>query len=165
MAGSDWWDPGLDLSGLDALVTTSDYRYLTTSQKALVDAAPQPVVDVASLERLWNHIPRPIQVSVGNARINVVPRRKVESKLLHLVNMAPGTTQENFTVTLSKQFAGAVDTAMLYAPGRQTLTLRCRDKDAFTEIGIPNLKEWGIVTLFTGPKEETTTPATGFSPR
>ncbi len=78
--------------------------------------------------------------------------------------MAPGTTHENFTITLSKQFAGAVDTATPYAPGRQTLTLRCRDKDAFTEIRIPNLKKWGIVTLFLDPIEETT-PATGPSPR
>ena len=165
VAGSDWWDPGLDLSGLNALVTTSDYRYLTTSQKATVEASPQPVVDVASLDRLWNHIPRPIQVSVGNAQINVVPRRKADWKLLHLVNMAPGTTHENFTITVSKQFAGVVDTATLYAPGRRMLTLRCRDKDAFTEFSIPKLKEWGIVTLFSDPAEENTAPAAGPSPR
>ena len=79
--------------------------------------------------------------------------------------MAPGTTQENFTITLSKQFAGAVDTAKLYAPGRQMLTLRCGDKGAFTQISVPYLKEWGIVTLLLDPTKRTTAPPTGPSPR
>jgi len=148
VAGSDWWDPGLDLSGLDALVKTPDFRYLTASQEATVNAASLPLVDATSLDRLWTHIPRPIQVSVGNAQINVVPRRGEGRRLLHLVNMVPGTTREDFEITLSKQFAGAVGTATLHAPGRQVLTLPCRDDDAFTEISVPYLEEWGIVTLY-----------------
>jgi len=158
VAGSDWWDPGLDLSGLDVLVKTSDFRYLTTSQKATLDAAPQSVVDVASLDRLWNHINRPIQVSVGNARINVVPRWKEDRRLLHLVNMVPGTAHEDFTITLSGQFAGAIGTATLYSPGRQAVTLRSRTRGGFTEISVPYLKEWGIVTLLYNRPEDTNTP-------
>jgi len=147
VAGSDWWDPGVDLSGLDALVKTSDFRYLTAPQKATLNAAGKPMVDIGSLDRLWDHIDRPIQVSVGNARINVVPRRKEDRRLLHLVNMAPGTAHENFTITLSRQFAGTIDTAMQYAPGCETLTLHCLATERFTEISIPYLREWGIITL------------------
>jgi hypothetical protein len=109
------------------------------------DKRDESLADVASLDRLWKHIPRPIQVSVGNDRINVFPKQG--RRLLHLVNMDPGTTHEEFKITLSKQFTGAIDTATLYAPGRQALTLRRRNQGAFTEISIPYLKEWGIVTL------------------
>ena len=147
VAGSDWWDPGLNLSGLDALVKTSDFRYLTASQKTTLNASGQPMVDIGSLDRLWNHIDRPIQVSVGNAKINVVPHRKQERRLLHLVNMEPGTMHKDFKITLSKRFAGAIDAGTLYSPGRKAVTVPCLDRDGCTEISVPYLKEWGIITL------------------
>jgi hypothetical protein len=147
VAGSDWWDPGLDLSGLDALIKTSDFRYLTESQKATIRKAKRPMVEVASLEQLWNYMDQPIQVSVGNARINIVPRRNGNRRLLHLVNMVPAAVHEDFTVTLSRQFAGAIGTAKLHAPDRETLTLGCSGNGRFIEMSVPYLKEWGIITL------------------
>jgi hypothetical protein len=148
----------LDLSGLDAFVKTSGFRYLTTPQKAALNAVGQPMVDVSSLDRLWDHIDRPIHVSVGNAKINVAPRRKQDRRLLHLVNMVPGSAHEDFTMTLSKQFTGAIGAATLYSPGRQAITLRCRAGGGFTEISVPHLKEWGIVTLLYNRPEDTNTP-------
>ena len=89
----------------------------------------------------------PHKISVGDAKINVVPRRNEERRLLHLVNMVPGTAHEDFRITLSRQFAGAIDRATLYAPGRETAALRSLVKERFTEMSIPYLKEWCIITL------------------
>jgi hypothetical protein len=92
---------------------------------------------------------------VGNGKINVVPRRNEDRRLLHLVNMVPGTAHEDVTVTLSRQFAGAVDAPTLHSPGRQPASLRCRTEGGLTKISVPYLKEWGIVTLFSDQRQAT----------
>lgn len=147
VAGSDWWNPPFDLSGVQALVKTADFRYLTASQQQAVAAAQLPTVDISSLDSLWRRIPRPIHVSIGDEKVNVVPRRKDEHRLLHLVNMLPGTAHRDFVVTLNRQWAGPVRAATLNAPGRQATTLRCQTTGSHTEIHVPFLQEWAIITL------------------
>ena len=147
IAGSDWWEPEFRLSGVEALVKTSDYQYLTAAQESAVRKSGQAVVDISSLDQLWEHLDRPIQVSIGNDRINVVARRNQRKRLLHLVNMQPGTEHRDFKLILSARFVGPVQSANLYAPGRDPIEPFCQSADRFVEIHVPYLKEWGIVTL------------------
>jgi hypothetical protein len=84
---------------------------------------------------------------VGNAYTNVVPRKRGSDRLLRLVNMGLGTTHNDFTVTVSTAFAGPVSAVQLYAPERPPVPLETRSKGRFTEIRIPVLEQWGIVTL------------------
>ncbi len=147
VAGSDWWRPDFDLQGLDAFVTTADMQYVEPQQKRRVRSIKQPVIQLVSLEKLWNQIDRPIDVSAGNANINVVPRKRGSERLLHLVNMGLGTTHTDFTVTLSKEFTGPITAAELHTPERKPAKLSVRSTTRFAEIQIPVLKEWGVITL------------------
>ena len=77
----------------------------------------------------------------------MVPRRRGRDRLLHLVNMGLATTEKNFTVSLSKEFAGPIKGATLHAPDHPPLELATRSAGRFTEIRVPVLEEWGVVTL------------------
>ncbi len=147
VAGSDWWRPDFDLEGLTGFVTTADMRYLEPPQRQGVHAIRQLVVDVESLETLWKDVDRPIEVSIGNAIVNVVPRKRGSDRLLHLVNMELGTTHQEFTVTLSNEFAGPIVGAEYFAPDQTATALETRPAGRFTEIRVPALREWAIVTL------------------
>ncbi len=147
VAGSDWWPKELDLAGLAGYVTTADLRYLAPADRQRITALQAPVVDVAALETLWTKMDRPIDVSLGNGHVNVVPRRRGKDRLLHLVNMDLATTHRDFTVTLSPAFAGSVAGATLHAPGAAPLALEIQPAGRFTRIRVPVLKEWAIVTL------------------
>ena len=147
VAGSGWWQPKFDLSGLAGFITTADMRHLNASQKKRFTSVKRPVVKIESIDSLWSYIDRPIHVSVGNETINVVSRRRGPDRLLHLVNMQLATTHRDFAITLSKQFAGQVRRAELHAPNQKPVALTTRSTDRSIDIRIPILKEWGIVTL------------------
>jgi len=147
VAGSDWWQPDFNLEGLAGFVTTADMRHLEPPQRQPVRALQQPVVDIASLETLWKQIDRPIKVSIGNAIVNVAPRKRGSNRLLHLVNMELGTTHREFTITLSTEFAGPIVGAEFFAPNQAATALEARPAGRFTEVHVPYLKEWAIVTL------------------
>jgi hypothetical protein len=147
VAGSDWWDPGFDLSGLSAFVKSRDSQYLSENQQKQLRNMGRPVVEVESLEELWTDIERPIRVSIGDEKLNVVPRRNGRRRALHLVNMIPGGKHGEFTVTLSRQFAGEVVEATLHAPGSPPAKLACTNREGFTSIAVPRLEEWGIVAF------------------
>jgi hypothetical protein len=135
VAGSDWWDPGFDLSAVGVFVKTEDFRYLSEGQKRQLSRQGRPVVDVESLSELWTHVDRPIDVSSGDEKINIVPRCNGERRLLHLVNMVPGVEQKGFKVTLSKQLAGVVRSARLYSPGGKPSQLSSESREQFIDIG------------------------------
>ena len=152
VAGSSWWQPKCDLSGLAGFITTADMRYLNPSQEKRISSVKRPVAKIESIDSLWSRIDRPIDVSIGNATVNVVPRKRAPGsaradRLLHLVNMQLDTTHKDFTVTLSKQFTGPISRAELHAPNGEPIALTTRSTHRSIEIRIPILKEWGIVTL------------------
>ncbi|MCK4958776.1 MAG: hypothetical protein KAT00_05240, partial [Planctomycetes bacterium] len=160
IAGSDWWDPGpLDVSGLNGLVKTGDYQYLTASQKNTLDSSSK-AVDVSNVAGLWYRMDRPIDVAGGvtNTQVSVVPRKNsAGGKVFHLVNMDT-ETHNNFTVTISTEFAGVIDLATLYAPNRTPVALTVSNSAAANTLEIPILEEYGVI-MITNDTSDVTAPA------
>lgn len=154
--GDDLYSRDIDrgrLDELDAIILTEDFKYLDPPLQAEIKSRGEKVISIEHIDRLWDLIKRPIDVSVGNDNVTIVARRANDGGLvLHMLGRPlnppkPAPVYKDFNLEVSEAFSGPFESATLHAPNRKPVRLTVYKKAGVNRIRIPRLYEWAIVDL------------------
>lgn len=143
------------LDELDAIILTEDFKYLDPPLQAEIQSRGEKVISIEHLDRLWDLIKRPIDVSLGNDKVTIVARKaNDEGMVLHMLGRPlnppkPAPIYREFNLEVSEAFSGPFESATLHAPNRKPVRLTVSKKAGVNRIRIPRLYEWAIVDLNT----------------
>lgn len=159
LAGDEWMDERLELGDLESLkaLVVTEPTFLDEGQQAVLDRVKGLTAVWPDEERLFQLLRRDITVE-GASNVTVVPRWKAADPqapfVCHLVNRNyvldtdSMAVQRDFTLTLARSLFGAeIGSAALYAPRKQPVELGVRQVAGGTEIIIPELDLWAVLTL------------------
>lgn len=168
ISGGKWWNKKLeewDLKRFDLLALSPDMQYLNITEKALADRYKTKSSGSADTTSMFAILPRQIDVSAGNEKVNVVPRVNHDSPevpyVVHLVNMQYNEaeiamdTVKDFTISFKHSlFNRDIIEATLLRPGEPSLDLEMDSiKNGFS-VSIPELAQWGLIRMKSDPASE-----------
>lgn len=88
------------------------------------------------------------RISAGTVNVDfdrTTPDASAFDSVSEIVHFAGPTTHKDFTVTISTEFAGVIDSATLCAPNRTRVSLTVSQAGAFNRLEIPIREEWRII--------------------
>lgn len=159
VAGDDWIDDRLldaDLSAYRAVVRFEP-SHLGADQESKLASAGDRLVSWTGAQEVLAKCEHDIQVS-GAANLSLLPRWQPENPdsplICHLLNgnydpqADSYKEQTEFTLSIADALTGrSYSRAMLYAPGRDPVTLDCRVGGGASKIRVDRLDMWGVLTL------------------